>query len=206
MDIGHTVDPTSEQLDSVDLLQGPRTFEIERVSKGPSDQPVQIHLRDFPRPWRPGKSMRRILIACWGADASAYVGRFVRLYCDPSVVFGGQAVGGTRIEALSHIDGPKKVPLLISRGKSAIWNVQPLADAPTAPATYQRITDALAHYRTTYNVTAAQLEQHIGAPSDDWSPADIDALSKLAGELKNGTKTVGDVFGAADGTLPGTGE
>jgi hypothetical protein len=132
-DMSDTIAPKSDQLDSVDFLQGPRTFTIERVSKGDAEQPVQIHLVDFPRPWRPGKSMRRVLVACWGADASTYVGRRVQLFCDPKVVFGGQAVGGTRIAALSHIDKAKQVPLLVARGKSAIFTVQPLPDAP-APA------------------------------------------------------------------------
>jgi hypothetical protein len=133
MNIGDTIQPASDQLDSVDLITGPRTFVIESVSRGSAEQPVQLHLADFPRPWRPGKSMRRILVGCWGPDASIYVGRRVRLYCDPTVVFGGLAVGGTRIEALSHIDKPKKIPLLVTRGKSAMFTVQPLADAPPPP-------------------------------------------------------------------------
>lgn len=134
MDISDTLAPTSDQLDAVDLLSGPRTFLIERVTKGNDEQPVQIFLADFPRPWRPGKSMRRVLVAAWGPDASTYVGRRVRLYCDPDVRFGGQAVGGTRIAALSHLDKPKQVPLLVSRGKSAIFVVKPLADEPVKPA------------------------------------------------------------------------
>jgi hypothetical protein len=123
MDLTDTIQPNSDQLDATDLLTGPRTFTIERVSKGNAEQPVQIHLAEFPRPWRPGKSMRRVLVASWGPDAATYVGRRVQLFCDPDVVFGGLAVGGTRIAALSHID----------KRKSAIFTVQPLPDAP-APA------------------------------------------------------------------------
>lgn len=131
MDLTDTIAPTSDQLDAVDLLSGPRTFTIGKVSKGNAEQPVNIELVEFPRPWRPGKSMRRVLVACWGADASIYVGRRVTLYCDPDVRFGGQAVGGTRISALSHLDKPKQVPLLVSRGKSTVFIVKPLADTPT---------------------------------------------------------------------------
>ena len=126
MDISHTLEPTSEQLDAVELLGGPRIFTIERVSKGNAEQPVNVHLRDFPRPWRPGKSMRRVLVACWGPDASQYAGRRVELFCDPDVRFGGQAVGGTRISRLSHIDGPKGVSLLVARGKP--YSVQPAGE------------------------------------------------------------------------------
>lgn len=132
MDISDTLAPKSDQLDAVDLLSGPRVFAIERVSKGSSEQPVQIHLAEFPRPWRPSKSMRRVLVACWGPDASVYVGRRVRLFCDPDVIFGGEKVGGTRISHLSHIDKAVKVPLLISRGKSAVYTVEPLTTDNTA--------------------------------------------------------------------------
>ena len=135
MDISDTLAPNSDQLDAVDLLGGPQTFAIEKVSKGNAEQPVNVFLTGFPRPWRPGKSMRRVLVACWGPDASAYVGRRVTLFCDTSVRFGGQEVGGTRISHLSHLDKAKKVPLLVTRGKSATYTVEPLPDnAPTVPS------------------------------------------------------------------------
>ena len=134
MDLTDTIAPKSDQLDAVDLLAGPRTFTIERVTEGNEEQPVNIHFAEFPRPWRPGKSMRRALVRCWGPDTVKYGGRRVKLYCDVEVRFGGQAVGGIRIAALSHIDKPMHVPLLVSRGKSAVFVVQPLADVHTSPA------------------------------------------------------------------------
>ena len=141
MDISDTIAPTSDQLDAVDLLSGPRTFTITKVSRGTSEQPVQIHLAEFPRPWRPGKSMRRVLVAAWGPDAAVYVGRKITLYCDPNVKFGGERVGGTRISHMSHLPKGKRisVPLLISRGKSTMWTVEPLAEtaSPTEPTAEQ---------------------------------------------------------------------
>ena len=145
LDISDTIAPNSDQLDAVDLLSGPRVFTIEGVSRGNSEQPVQIKLAEFPRVWRPGKSMRRVLVAIWGPDASAYVGRRLTLFCDPEVRFGGAAVGGVRIQAMSHMPKKKSVPLLVSRGKSAMWPVEPLADdvQPTpAPESDPRV-DAL---------------------------------------------------------------
>jgi hypothetical protein len=135
MDISDTLAPKSDQLDAVDLLGGPQTFTVTKVSKGNAEQPVNVHLAEFPRVWRPGKSMRRVLAHCWGTDASQWVGRRVTLYCDESVTFGNDVVGGTRIAALSHIDGRKKIPLLVKRGKSATFTVEPLREAaPTPPA------------------------------------------------------------------------
>ena len=132
MDMTDTIQPTSDQLDAVDLLGGPRTFTISKVEKNNGDQPVNIHLAEFPRVWRPGKSMRRVLVYAWGPDATAYVGRRVELFCDPSVKFGGEAVGGTRIRAMSHIAKALTIPLLVTRGKSAMFRVAPLPDAPPA--------------------------------------------------------------------------
>lgn len=128
MDISDTLAPKSDQLDAVDLIGGPQTFTISNVSAGKDDQPVNVHLAEFPRVWRPGKSMRRVLASCWGTDASQWVGRRVTLYCDESVTFGNDVVGGTRISHLSHIDGRKKIPLLVKRGKSATFVVDPLPE------------------------------------------------------------------------------
>lgn len=128
MDLTESIAPKSDQLDAVDLLSGPRTFTIESVSKNNVEQPFNFHLAEFPRVWRPGKSMRRVIVAAWGPDANAYAGKRLTLYCDNSVQFGGEAVGGSRISHMSGIDKPLKVPLLIKRGKSAIFTVQPLPD------------------------------------------------------------------------------
>ena len=123
MDITETLAPTSDQLDAVDLLGGPRIFTITDVVRNNGEQPLNIHLAEFPRVWRPSKGMRRVLAACWGADASQWSGRRVELFCDPDVIFGKEKVGGTRISRLSHIDGTKRVPLLVSRGKSSMYAV-----------------------------------------------------------------------------------
>lgn len=149
MDISETLAPNSDQLDAVDLAAtGPKIFTIADVVHGNSEQPVQIKLAEFPRPWRPGKSMRRVLATCWGVDASKWAGRRVELFCDPDVKFGGQSVGGTRISRLSHIDGTKKIPLLVTRGKSATYKVEPLTEPePPTPVTEETLavlTDTLA--------------------------------------------------------------
>lgn len=134
MDLSDTIAANSDQLDAVDLIAGPRTFTIEKVSKNNDEQPVNIKLVEFPRVWRPSKSMRRVLVACWGVDASEYAGRRVTLYCDPTIRFGGQEVGGTRISHLSHLDAPKKVALLVSRTKTESFVVQPLVETATPTA------------------------------------------------------------------------
>lgn len=131
LDMTESLAPKSDQLDAVDLLGGPRTFTIEKVTRHNAEQPFNFHLAEFPRVWRPGKSMRRVIANAWGPKPAAYVGQRITLYCDPSVQFGGEAVGGTRISAMSGIgDKPLKVPLLIKKGRSGTFTVQPLPDAP----------------------------------------------------------------------------
>lgn len=125
-DITDTLAPKSDQLDAVDLLGGPRVFTIDSVERGNAEQPVNVHLKEFPRVWRPGKSMRRVLAYCWGTETSTWPGKRLTLFCDPDVMFGGEKVGGTRISHLSHIDGPKYVPLIVKKGKSGTYLVEPM--------------------------------------------------------------------------------
>ena len=141
LDMTESLAPKSDQLDAVDLVGGPRTFTIEKVTANNPEQPFNFHLAGFPRVWRPGKSMRRVIASAWGAKAAAYAGQRVTLYCDNSVEFGGAAVGGTRISHMSGIDKPLRVPLLIKKGRSAIFTVQPLPDAPAPQPTTPTIPD-----------------------------------------------------------------
>lgn len=127
MDIAKTVEPKSDQQNYDDYIAGPRTVTIAEVKVVGGEQPVELHLVEFPgRPFKPGKSMRRVLIQAWGTKAGEWAGRQLRLYGDPEVKFGGQKVGGIRISHLSHIDAPVEVSLTITRGKRAPFIVQPL--------------------------------------------------------------------------------
>lgn len=129
MEITDTIAPTSEQLNADDLLGGPVTVTITSVERGTKDQPVFIHLAEFAgRTYRPGKSMRRVLIACWGAEASVFVGRRITIYNDPSVKWGGKPVGGIRISHLSHITEAQTVALTVTRGQRAPFVVEPLCE------------------------------------------------------------------------------
>ena len=149
MDLTESLAPKSDQLNADDLIAGPRTVTVEKVSKGTAEQPVDIHVVEFPgRPFKPSKTVRRILVNAWGADAAAYAGRRMTLYRDPAVRFGGQDVGGIRVSHLSHISKRVTVALTVSRGKRAPYSVDPLPDAPPIITTEQaddiaaRITSA----------------------------------------------------------------
>lgn len=143
-DITHTLAPNSDQIDAIDLHHsGPRTFTVQRVVVNKSDQPVNIHLHEIDRVYRPSKNMRRVLADAWGIDSAEWAEHSLTLYCDPEVMFGRDKTGGVRISHVSHIDGPVNVPIIVSRGKSAVWTVKPLAAKPAAPteADVQASTD-----------------------------------------------------------------
>jgi len=132
MDISSMLVGKSDQLDNVDLLAGPLDFTITAVSRGADDQPLNITLAEYDRPWRPGLTMRRLLAHIWGPEADVYIGRRVRLYRDPEVSFGKDKTGGTRLSHASHIERRVTVSLPTSKGKFGAFTVEPLADATPA--------------------------------------------------------------------------
>ena len=141
MDISEYLAANSNQLNYDEFLAGPKTVTVSEVKKGSTEQPVEVHLVEFPgKPFKPAKSVRRVLAAAWGTDASQWAGRRLTIYCDPEVRYAGKAVGGLRVSHVSHIDKPVTVALTVTRGKREPFTVKPLA----APATYTPSQDWLA--------------------------------------------------------------
>lgn len=138
MDMTESLEAKSDQLNAVDLLGGPRTFTIQKVTSGSSsEQPFNFHLAELPgKPWRANKGMRRILARGWGAKniETVYIGRRVTLFCEPEVLWAGAPVGGIRISHMSDIGDGFSTPLAISKTKRISYRVDPLPDAPPAPS------------------------------------------------------------------------
>lgn len=144
MDISTAAAPRSDQINADDLIGGPQVVTITEVRKGSDEQPVEIVTAEFgpKRPYRPGKSMIRVLIAAWGPQASEYTGRRLMLYRDASITFGKDAVGGIRISAMSHIKSRLTLALTVTRGRRAPFTVEPLPDGPP-PITEDTVADLL---------------------------------------------------------------
>ena len=136
MDISESLAANSAQQNYDEFLAGPKTVTVSEVKKGTTEQPVEVHLAEFPgKPFKPAKSVRRVLAAAWGTDASQWAGRRLTIYGDPDVRYAGKAVGGLRVSHVSHIDKPVTVALTVTRGKREPFTVQPLPDAaPYAPS------------------------------------------------------------------------
>lgn len=128
MDMSQFTAPKSSQLNADDLVGGPRTITVAKVSgTGNAEQPVAISFEgDEGRPYLPCKGMRRILIAVWGKDASQYAGRSVTLYRDPKVTWGGMEVGGIRISHASHIERDMVIALTETKKSRKPFIVKPL--------------------------------------------------------------------------------
>ncbi|MFC8182443.1 hypothetical protein ACFULT_26525 [Rhodococcus sp. NPDC057297] len=131
MNITEAAAPRSDQINADDLMSGPRVVTITETRKGSAEQPVEIVTAEFGprRPYRPGKSMIRVLINAWGAEASAYAGRRMMIYRDPEISFGSDKVGGIRISHMSDIDKKLTLALTVTRGKRKPYTVEPLPDA-----------------------------------------------------------------------------
>lgn len=124
-DLQRATQAKSDQLNSCDLLGGPLVAKILDVKAGNSEQPVVIVIDSWRQPWKPSKTSLRVLSACWGNDPAQWVGRYAVLYCDETVKFGGEAIGGIRTSHLSHITGTKRVAVNTTRGKKGIQVIEP---------------------------------------------------------------------------------
>jgi hypothetical protein len=131
--------PKSDQLNADDLVTGPITVTITKVRRGDRDQPIVVELEGH-RPYKPCKTMRRILIAVFSDEPKCWVGQRMRLYCDPEVKWGGVKVGGIRISHLSGMETPRTFMLTIGRGKRVEVTIHPLATL--APEEQELITAA----------------------------------------------------------------
>lgn len=162
VDIAATTAPKSDQQNFDDYAAGPRTVTVSEVRAGSAEQPVELHLAEFPgRPYKPSKSMRRVLVASWGAEAEAYVGRRLTLIGDPTVKFGGATVGGIKIAALSNIEKQLTISLTVTKGKRAPHTVDPLPDLSPVDALKAEWRTADPERRTAIEAEVAALTAQV---------------------------------------------
>lgn len=135
-DMTPTIVPKSNQTNADDFLTGPKTVTVSRVDVRPGqEQPVSIHYDgDNGKPYKPCKSMCRVIVQAWGADSANYPGKSMTLYRDPKVTWGGMEVGGIRISHMSHIPRPLSLALAASNKKRALHMIDVLRDAPKQEA------------------------------------------------------------------------
>lgn len=161
VDVSNAIVAKSDQVNAIDLVGRDVTVTIVDVKPGPADQPVHIITDAYGagRPFKASKTALRDIVQAWGTDSTVWVGRRLTLWNDPDVLWAGQAVGGIRIKAMSHIDKAFEAKHIITRGKSKKVMIQPLPDAP-APV------DNVAEW-----ITALNTAQSIGDLQSAWEKA-----------------------------------
>lgn len=176
-DLSSTVIPKSDQLNADQLITGEMDITVTKVTGGTADQPVIVHYEgDAGRPFKPCKTMRRVLILAWGKDGREWPGRSMRLYHAPEVKFGGSAVGGIRISHMTHIPRDFSVSLSETKGKKVPHTVKVLK-------TVER-DDGMRHILAA--TTQAELQKAFNAAhrGAEGNPELQARLKKAAGERK----------------------
>ena len=116
----------SDQMNSVDLT-APITGRIVKVDYNPKqEQPVKLFLEGYEkRPYKPCKSMLRGLVKAWGDETDNWSDKLIRIHCDPTVTWAGEATGGIRITAISGIDKPFEFTIQLNRKQRKVetWDV-----------------------------------------------------------------------------------
>ena len=129
LDLSGTIKANSDQLNADDLVAGPITVQIEgvRLTNDPK-QPVHIFYYGCDnKPFKPCLTVRRILIALWGADGNQWANKWMNLYIDATVSFGKQKnIGGIRVDAVSHISSAATISLTVRRGMKQHFTIKPI--------------------------------------------------------------------------------
>jgi hypothetical protein len=124
-----TIIPKSDQLNADQLLGGDMTIRVTGVARnsGGDDQPLVIHYEgENGRPFKPCKSVRKLLVFAWGEDGNQWVGKHMTLYNKTDVKWGGVAVGGIRVSHLSDIRADITISLAETKGKKGTVTVKRL--------------------------------------------------------------------------------
>lgn len=178
-DLRSTIIPKSDQLNAEQLLGGPITVTVTKVAVGGGEeQPVTVHYDgENGRPFKPCKTVRKVLIHAWGPNGNAWVGRSMTLFNDHSVKWAGEDVGGIRVSHLTDIPSDIKVSLTTTRGKKAKYEVKRLVSSLVTHLTEiakAPTLDALkATFETAIRSTKVQSERDQLTAAKDKRKADL---------------------------------
>ena len=199
----------SDQINAADLAGGQSLIiTVRSVRPGPDavQQPWEI-VSDHPTVYRPCKTMRRVIIGCWGGvvqrphptepgkfvdelDWSSWVGKRIELHTDPTVRFGTDVTGGIRIRALSGLRQAWSQSLPVSRGKVVKFVVgvlpdvaqQPAKPATVAPTELPKFVAAVEGLAA--GLTVPLLREYLAASGIEIDTLDARALSAVVADLR----------------------
>ena len=178
MDISLAAQAKSDQLNAIDII-GELVITIRQVDFDRNRQQQKLWLYfdgDNGRPWKPSVGMCRMLMEGWGTESDNFMGKSVKIWNNPAVIYAGKAAGGIQILAMSHIqEGGFNKKLLINRTKSETLHIDLLdmarpvypdeqfnAALPKMAAAMESgkmtLQHVISHCQKTGDLTAAQLE------------------------------------------------
>ena len=146
--IAKSIIPKSDQLNAEDLLSGPITVTVTDVKQGTAEQPIAILIDGERQPYKPCKTMRKMLVFCWSDQAANWIGKRLTLYADPDVKWAGVPVGGIRISHLSGIESQVMLMLSETKGKRKPIMVKPLLPDEVLQSVPVNFTDMICEAKT----------------------------------------------------------
>lgn len=186
-DLRSTVLPKSTQLNADQLVVGPMDLTITEVTVGADiKQPIAVHYEnEAGRPFMPCLSMRRVLIAAWGHDATHWIGKSLRVYNDTSVRFGGEETGGVRISHMTDIPGKRiELKLSASKGKRVLHTIERMEPPTRGGPTLDHVLQLVACAANGDDMKAAKAAAQTLGNADDLAVA-LAAYKARMAELKS---------------------
>lgn len=193
--LSFTAQAKADQLNADDLLSGPITITVKSVRAVAGDQPVSIDYEgDNGKPYKPCKSMRKVLIFAWGENGHAWVGKSMTLYNKRDVKFGNVEVGGIRISHMSDIASDIKISLTATRGKKEPYLIKRLDTKPSKPQpTHADRLQGMINAFAGLGVTVAMIESRLGHTVTDTTPDELSDLTAVFKAVK-ASGNVSDYF------------
>lgn len=126
--------PKSDQLNACDFLVSTKTYVIrDVVVKKDGEQRVSVFFEGCKLPWKPCKSMLRVMMVVWNSyDSKDFIGRKLTLFNDETVMWAGIAVGGIRISHMSGLSSERTLSLRTTKKTCGTYTVKPLIDTGEA--------------------------------------------------------------------------
>lgn len=166
MDLSKTIVPKSDQLNADDLIAGSKTIRIRDIKMTDDEaQSVSIYYYgDNNKPFKPCKSVRRLLVQLWGANGLDFIGKRLTLYRDETVKWAGVEAGGIRVSHASHIEKATKVLMTTSKNNRRPITVEPLPlvlikDIDAAKKVLKEGKTTIEKIKEFYDITPEQLKQ-----------------------------------------------
>lgn len=119
-------EPKSDQLNADDLMFAPVDVTIVKVKPGNKEQPIVIELANGVRPYKPCKTMIRLLRTHFGDNAQDWINQQLILFRDPEAEYGGVKMGGIRISHATGLTAPKTFIITIRRGWRREYTLLPM--------------------------------------------------------------------------------